>query len=152
MYSDLGRQMTFTGSGGWTSQRDPFVVPNSVFLDATSGKYVANTTPTAEAEYGYWVDSYRLIAENFITDAWFIKLRDINLVWDVPMGLAAKTKIFSGASVGVFGRNLFTVVDKANDFTDPEYSFTTGNGLGVNNTSQTPPVRQYGFNINLTFK
>ena len=33
MYSDLGRKMTFTGSGGWTSQRDNFVVPNSVYRD-----------------------------------------------------------------------------------------------------------------------
>jgi TonB-linked SusC/RagA family outer membrane protein len=152
MYSDLGRQMTFTGSGGWTSQRDAFVVPNSVYLDAATGKYVENTTPTAEAEYAYWVDSYRLIAENFVTKAWFIKLRDINLVYDVPASFTSKTRVFSGVSIGVYGRNLFTVVDDKNQFTDPEYSFTTGNGLGVNNTGQTPPVRQYGFNLNFTFK
>lgn len=152
MYSDLGRQMTFTGSGGWTSQRDAFVVPNSVYLDATTGKYVPNTTPTAEAEYAYWVDSYRLIAENFVTKAWFIKLRDVNLTYDVPAAFSSKTKVFSGISVGVYGRNLFTVVDDKNQFTDPEFSFTTGNGLGVNNTGQTPPVRQFGFNLNFTFK
>jgi TonB-linked SusC/RagA family outer membrane protein len=152
MYSDLGRQMTFTGSGGWTEQRDPFVVPNTVYLDAASGKYMPNTTPTAEAEYAYWVDSYRLIAENFVTKAWFVKLRDVNLNYDVPSGFTQKMKIFSGVSVGLYGRNLFTKVDAANKFTDPEYSFTTGNGLGVNNTSQTPPVLQYGFNLNFTFK
>jgi hypothetical protein len=36
-------------------------------------------------------------------------------------------------------------------YTDPEFSFTTGNGQGVNTTAQTPPVRQFGFNLNLTF-
>ena len=48
-----------------------------------------NTTPTAEAEYAYWVDSYRLIAENFVTKAWFIKLRDVNLNYDAPTNVTA---------------------------------------------------------------
>ncbi|GAO42105.1 putative TonB-dependent receptor [Flavihumibacter petaseus NBRC 106054] len=152
MYSDLGRQMTFTGSGGWTEQREPFVVPNSVYDDGT-GKYVENTdVKVAEAEYSYWVDRYRLIAENFTVPAWFIKLRDINVTYNFSPKLVAKTGFLSGASLGLFGRNLITIVDSENQFTDPEYSFTTGNGLGINNTLQTPPVRQYGFNLNITFK
>ncbi|MEO7310155.1 MAG: TonB-dependent receptor, partial [Chitinophagaceae bacterium] len=152
IYSDLGRQMTFTGSGGWTSQRSPFVFPNSSYDDGT-GKFVPNTTLNVrEAEYALWVDSYRLIAENFTVPGWFIKLRDISLSWNVPAKITAKTKIFSGASIAVYGRNLLTFVDKANVYTDPEYSFTTGNGQGINTTAQTPPVRQFGFNVNLTFK
>ncbi len=105
-----------------------------------------------EPEYGLWVDYYRLIAENFVTKAWFIKLRDVNLTYTFPAGLMSKSKIFGGASVGVYGRNLLTIVDKNNFYTDPEFSFTTGNGQGINNTSQTPPVRQYGININLIFQ
>ncbi len=151
MYSDLGRQMTFTGSGAWTSNRTPHVFENSAYTDA-SGKEVANTTVQArESEYGLWVDNYRLISENFVTPAWFIKLRDINLSYNIPNSFVRKSKIFSGASIALYGRNLFTIVDKTNYYTDPEFSFTTGNGVGVNNTNQTPPVRQYGFNINLTF-
>ena len=66
MFSDLGRQMTFTGSGAWTENRAPHIFPNSGYLDAASGKYVANTTiMTREAEYGLWADTYRLISENF---------------------------------------------------------------------------------------
>lgn len=151
MYSDLGRQMTFTGSGKWTENRAPHVFPNSAYLDA-SGKIVPNTTvQVREAEYALWVDNYRLISENFVNSAWFIKMRDINIAYNLPANLLRKTKVFTAASVSVFGRNLFTIVDKANYYTDPEYSFTTGNGIGINNTGQTPPVRQYGFNVNLTF-
>ncbi|MEO8172078.1 MAG: SusC/RagA family TonB-linked outer membrane protein [Sediminibacterium sp.] len=151
MYSDLGRQMTFTGSGGWTSNRAPQIFPNSAYVDGT-GKTVANTTvQVREPEYALWVNNYRLISENFVNSAWFIKLRDINIAYNVPSATIAKTKVFTAASIALYGRNLFTIVDKMNFYTDPEYSFTTGNGQGINNTGQTPPVRQYGINVNLTF-
>jgi len=153
MYSDLGRQMTFTGSGKWTEDRAPHIFPNSAYLDAASGKYIQNTTiMTREAEYGLWVDAYRNITENFVAPAWFIKLRDINLSYSFSNKLVAKTKVLSGATIALFGRNLITIKDKANQFADPEFSFTTGNGIGINNTDQTPPVRQYGVNLQLNFK
>ncbi len=158
-YSDLGRQMTFTGSGQWTENRGTQIFPNSAYTDA-SGKIVPNTTLNVrEPEYALWVSNYRLISENFVTPAWFIKLRDINLSYTVPTRLITKTKVFTGANIAIYGRNLFTIVDKSNYYTDPEYSYTTkgnldlfsSNGLGINNTGQTPPVRQYGFNVNLVF-
>ena len=151
IYHQLGRDMTFTGSGGWTSDRTPHVFPNSSYDDGT-GKFVPNTTINVrEAEYGLWVDQYRFITENFVTPGWFIKFRDVNLSYNIPADFLRKSKFISGATVAVYGRNLFTIVDKSNYYTDPEFSFTTGNGQGINNTSQTPPVRQYGFNLNLTF-
>lgn len=151
MYSDLGRQMTFTGSGKWTENRAPHIFPNSSYFDGT--KYVANTTVnTREAEYGLWADVYRLIAENFTVPAWFIKMRDVNLSYKFSENIVAKTKLFSSATIALYGRNLITIKDKANQFADPEFSFTTGNGVGINNTDQTPAVRQFGVNLNLTFK
>ena len=152
MYSDLGRQMTFTGSGKWTEDRAPHIFPNSAYIDGT-GKSIPNTTVMVrEAEYALWVDYYRLITENFVFPAWFIKLRDINLTYTIPNNFIGKTKIFSGASVGLYGRNLYKIIHKKNYYTDPEFSFTTTNGLGVSNTAQTPPTRQYGINVNLNFK
>ena len=151
MYADLGRQMTFTGSGSWTENRLDQVFPNSYYLDA-SGAEVANTSiKVREPEYALWVNNYRLISENFVTPGWFIKLRDVNLSYSLPASLVKKSKIFSAANVAVYGRNLFTIVDKANMYTDPEFSYTSGNGLGISNTAQTPPVRQYGFNVNFVF-
>ena len=151
MYSDLGRQMTFTGSGGWTEQRAPFIVPNSSYNDGT-GKYLPNDKPVNEAEYDYWVTYYRIIAENFVVPAWFIKMRDINLTYNLPSKVVAKLKVLSNIGVGVYGRNLVTIVDKKNKFTDPEFSFTTTNGLGVSTTTQTPPVKQYGVTLTVNFK
>jgi hypothetical protein len=153
MFSDLGRQMTFTGSGGWTSNRSPQIFENSAILSADGKTSTPNTTvQVREPEYALWVNNYRLISENFVNDAWFIKLRDINLAYNIPSKILEKSKIFSTASISVYGRNLLTIVDKKNFYTDPEYSFTTGNGLGINNTNQTPPVRQYGVNLNFSFR
>lgn len=166
MYSDLGRQMTFTGSGKWTENRTPQIFPNSAYLGPDGKTVVPNTTvQVREAEYGLWVDNYRLISENFVAPAWFIKLRDINLSYRLPQSLLTRTKIFTGASIALYGRNLFTIVDKLNYYTDPEFSYqgnpavgsfatpttNTAIGTGINTTTQTPPVRQYGVNINLTF-
>lgn len=166
MFSDLGRQMTFTGTGKWTEDRAPHVFPNSAVLNS-DGTVSANTTLTREAEYSLWVDNYRLISENFVTPGWFIKLRDVNLSYRLPQSLINKTKIFSSASIALYGRNVFTIVDKLNYYTDPEFSYqgnptpgsqatstpttTSAIGIGINTTGQTPPVRQYGVNINLSF-
>ncbi len=170
MFSDLGRQMTFTGAGGWTSNRDPHIYPNSSILNADGKTSTPNSTVNVrEPEYALWVNNYRLISENFVSNAWFIKLRDINLSYTVPQNIVAKSKIFSSASISIYGRNLLTIVDKSNYFTDPEFSSlgsataitgnnignlsntSTGNGLGINTTRQTPPVRQYGMSINIAF-
>jgi TonB-linked SusC/RagA family outer membrane protein len=152
IYSDLGRQMTFTGSGAWTSNRSEQIYPNSYYIDPTSGADVKNNSVyVREPEYALWVNNYRLIAENFVTPGWFIKLRDLNLSYNIPASLVKKSKLFSGANVALYGRNLFTIVDNKNQFTDPEFSYTSGNGLGISNTAQTPPVRQFGFNVNFVF-
>ncbi|MEO5581498.1 MAG: SusC/RagA family TonB-linked outer membrane protein, partial [Saprospiraceae bacterium] len=164
-FSDLGRQMTFTGAGGWTSNRDPHIFPNSAILGGADGKTVTdNNVQVREPEYGLWVDNYRLIAENFVAPGWFVKLRDVSLSLNLPEKWISSARL-SGASISIFGRNLLTFKDKLNTFTDPEFSRVgdggllnsllngtgLGNGVGINSTGQTPPVRQYGFSINLGF-
>jgi hypothetical protein len=152
MYADLGRQMTFTGSGAWTANRGNQIFANSYYIDPVSGANVPNTSiQVREPEYALWVNNYRLISENFVAPGWFIKLRDVNLSYNLPASFVKKSKIFSAANVAIYGRNLFTIVDAKNQFTDPEFSYTSGNGLGISNTAQTPPVRQIGFNVNFVF-
>jgi TonB-linked SusC/RagA family outer membrane protein len=168
MFSDIGRQMTFTGAGGWTADRAPHIFANSSIASADGKTSTPNTTVNVqEPEYALWVNQYRLISENFVNDAWFLKLRDVNLSYTVPTNIITKTRIFSGASISIYGRNLFTLIDGKNFYTDPEFSnvgtnaFTgnvnalgstsSGNGLGLNSTSQTPPVRSFGFNLNVSF-
>ncbi len=54
----------------------------TVLMMMVRAKLVPNESVNVlEPEYGLWVDYYRLIAENFVTKAWFIKLRDVNLTY-----------------------------------------------------------------------
>ena len=54
-------------------------------------------------------------------------------------------------TVGLYGRNLLTFRPKDNVYTDPEFNFTTGNAIGVGTQSQTPPTRNYGLSLSVTF-
>ncbi|MCX8481431.1 MAG: TonB-dependent receptor, partial [Sediminibacterium sp.] len=100
IFSQIGRDMTFTGSGKWTENRAPHIFENSYYIDVATKNNTPNTTVQArESEYELWVSNYRLIAENFVSPAWFIKLREINLVYDFSENFIKKSKVFNAASV-----------------------------------------------------
>ena len=54
-----------------------------------------------------------------------------------------------GVSVTLSGRNLFMFLPKTNEWTDPEFSNTTGNAQGVSGLDNTPPTRIFGASINI---
>jgi len=153
VYHDLGRTMAFTGSSKVTTtyDRQPFVWPNSGYKDA-SGKVVPNNdVATRNGHYTAWVTHYRQIAENFVTSGAFWKLRDVSLGYNLPASLISRAKFIKTASIGIYGRNLVTLLPKNNWYTDPEFSITTGNGLGINTDNITPPVRAYGVTLSVNF-
>jgi hypothetical protein len=150
--------MAFTGSSATTAKygRVPFIWPNSVYNDGS--KLVANNNIAVNnyiACYEGWGDYgfSRGILYNgdwFTTSGAFWKLRDISLNYRVPMSIFGKQKAIKAVNISAFGRNLFLLLPKENEYTDPEFSNTNGNGVGINNTLNTPPVRQYGVVISLT--
>jgi hypothetical protein len=73
------------------------------------------------------------------------------LSYDLPKSVLDKVKFMKRATIGVYGRNLLTLLPSNNWYTDPEFSTTTGNGLGINSIGITPPVRAYGANLSITF-
>jgi hypothetical protein len=87
----------------------------------------------------------------FTTSGAFWKLRDVSLSYNFPSTMLRHLKVVKGGSLTVFGRNLITWLPKDNWYTDPEFSFTNGNAIGINTTGNTPPVRQYGATLNVNF-
>lgn len=86
------------------------------------------------------------LAEPFIHDASFIKLRDLSLTYNLPKSFLKNT--LSGVSVSLVGRNLWLIsVSKDNTHRwDPsELSQTYGEN------GQLPGSRSYGMNVKLTF-
>jgi TonB-linked SusC/RagA family outer membrane protein len=159
IYHDLGQDMAFTGSGAATNiyHREQFIWPNSVVWDGS--KYVNNTNIPVQdylAIYQGWGDygfsrGVLYNADFFTSSAAFWKVRDISLGFNFPQSILRSLKVVKGANLSVFGRNLFTWLPDDNWYTDPEFSFTNGNGIGINTSRNTPPVRQYGATLNVNF-
>jgi TonB-linked SusC/RagA family outer membrane protein len=95
--------------------------------------------------YGY----RRNPAAGFIYDASFVKLRELNLSYDLPKSwLGEKSKI-KGVSIGVYGRNLW-ILYKKTPYSDPEEGFSSGNVQGYQGGAY-PTTKVFGANLNVKF-
>jgi TonB-linked SusC/RagA family outer membrane protein len=145
----------FSGSGERTVMynRERFVVPNSSYLDPATNTYVANTNITVrDGGAGFWSQSSpnRAIAENYVTNGAYWKIREISLSYQLPARLLGDLKYVKGVNISAQGRNLFLFVPKENLYTDPDYTLGN-NAIGINTLSQTPPTRFFGGTVTLTF-
>jgi TonB-linked SusC/RagA family outer membrane protein len=86
------------------------------------------------------------IAEEFVYDASFVKLREVRLQYAVPARLTGRVGV-SGLEVAIIGRNLALWTDVPN--VDPETAFNAGNVQGFE-YSQFPSARSWGFSLSVT--
>jgi TonB-linked SusC/RagA family outer membrane protein len=164
-YHTIGDALGFTGAGALSTKynREPFLWPNSSVDDGT-GKYIPNTSVMVDeywAWYKGWGDvgnprgaaSGNGIAEFYIIDGTFLKVRDITLSYRVPTKALSRLKYVKEVTLTAVGRNLFTFLPAENMYTDPEFNgfSSSSNNIGINTTGNTPPVRSYGLSLNITF-
>src|SRR6185312_1799245 len=153
IYNSIGNALDFTGVSWYSTQsgRQPFVIPNSSYLDA-SGKYVANTDVVVRnGNNDFWASLWNNTGSTYINSADFWKLREVSLSYTFPKGIFGNNSFIKQLSVALVGRNLITIKAKENVWTDPEFSNTTGNGIGTTDINQNPPTRIFGANVNITF-
>lgn len=159
IYNNGGETMDFSGSSERTVQygRERFVFPNSSYEDpANPGTYIANTTvQVRDGGSGFWANGegeYNMgVATNYVTKGDFWKVREIALSYTLPQKFIGTKSFIKEITVGIQGRNLFLWTPKSNIYTDPEYSFSDSNAIGVNSLSQSPPSRYFGGTVSLTF-
>ncbi len=148
-YSRTKDIMDFVGTAAETAEgdRDGYIFPNSVYYDEVSGTYVENT------KYNFFPQDYytsTIPNGRHILDASYIKLRELSLTYQFPKQLLAKANL-TGASIGVFGNNLWIKTATENKYVDPEINSTgSGNEQGFDFTAQ-PSVRNYGINLKISF-
>jgi TonB-linked SusC/RagA family outer membrane protein len=150
--NDVASSLDFTGVSTNTTKfnREKFVIPNSVYWDGS--KYVNNTTVVTNTDaWNFFGNLYNGTGSNYVTSADFWKLREVSIGYDIPQNITAKTKVIKAANIALYGRDLVILKAKDDIWTDPEFSNTTGNGVGVTTTGQTPSTRKYGITLNLTF-
>jgi TonB-linked SusC/RagA family outer membrane protein len=153
IFNAIGQSLDFTGVS-WNSARygrQNFVIPNSVYVDA-SGKYVPNTNITVRnGNNEFWASTLPTAQSPYVTSGDFWKIREIALVYEFPQRLVARTRAFKGINFGLVARNVLMFRPKENIWTDPEFSNTNGNGIGTTDINQTPTTRTYGASLTLTF-
>ena len=88
------------------------------------------------------------ISEEFIQDADFAKLREVIIGYTLPQSVLADLPFYS-ANVSFAARNLL-VLSSNTDNIDPESTYTSGNGQGLEMFG-VPVTRTYGINLNLKF-
>lgn len=86
------------------------------------------------------------IAEEFVYDANFVKLRQVRISYDLPSSLIDQTPL-SGAQLSLVGRNLFYIYDSVPNVS-PESSYNNDGAPGFEQAG-VPQARSYGFTVNV---
>ncbi|NME70321.1 SusC/RagA family TonB-linked outer membrane protein [Flammeovirga aprica] len=89
-----------------------------------------------------------LIDEHFVYDASFIKLREVSISYRLPAKTLEKTP-FRNLAFTAYGNNLGYLWRNTPNI-DPEASFTSGNGQGIEMFNMPLP-RTFGFKLNANF-
>lgn len=168
-YSSLGDDMAWTGVSEATAvnNREPFIIPNSVYLDPATNQYVPNNNVPISNVNDFFTGVYRTVGTNTLFSAASWRFREVSLSYNLPQNLLARQKFVKNASIALTGRNLFLWVPKTNMYQDPDFSTTTNsaspatatgtNGVssanvqGISTAQINPPVRTFGFNLTVNF-
>ena len=107
---------------------------------------------TAQA---YWnrvaSDKGFAVAEDFIYDASYIALRQVRLSYQLPTSLLERTKVFRGASVAVYGRNLGYLERHTDGFSPENSSVNVNSGTMGMEGHSLPMMKTMGVDLSLTF-
>jgi hypothetical protein len=165
MYSNTANLVLFVGNGVATTYNDrkPFIIPNSVNAVTDAGgktTYVENKTYVGGSGSGQTDNTWTYYyppqnpaganAMNIISRS-FLKLRDINLTYNLPHQWVSKIKA-ANASIGVYGKNFLLWTPKSNVYVDPEAT-NLGNDLvsQFGEFAATPLTKNYGVALRITF-
>ena len=142
MYSNTEAQAYSTGRHQNTLDRDGY--DGGVWYPhVLEGQ---GTTSTPQEFY----QSVANVDEQFVYDASYIAIQEINLTYTLPSSMFEKINWMRGASAGIFVRNL-GYVWRATDNIDPQATYSIANGgAGVEMGNMALPTT-YGFNLNIKF-
>jgi TonB-linked SusC/RagA family outer membrane protein len=112
-------------------------------FDEVIGTGEANTTATFPQSY--WGRIGGSITEEFVYDASFVKLRQVQLSYRLPTRLIRNTP-FQIVTISLVGRNLWNIHTKTPNI-DPETNYANDNAQGLE-WAGVPQTRSFGFNVN----
>ncbi|HWJ25984.1 MAG TPA: hypothetical protein VNS32_05545, partial [Flavisolibacter sp.] len=113
----------------------------NVISDTRTFKGNSKTIKWESFAKSYWGSS---IAN--VVDKSYMKLREVILSYNVPQSLLAKQRFFNAASISLVGRNLWYHAKDPN-----ARNIDLDQWTGGSTDLETPSVKSFGVNLNLTF-
>lgn len=146
VYNATKSAMAYYGVGKVTADRGTTTVLEGVTADGSP-----NTVAVEKNQY-YYQNYYSLLADNFVEDGSYGRMRYINLSYNFKPELLKKAHI-SNLQLYLVARNLFTVTKYSG--VDPEINSFGGGvsgagSVGVDNLT-TPNVKGYDLGLKVTF-
>jgi TonB-linked SusC/RagA family outer membrane protein len=143
-YQDYLGNKTYIGEGVKIVTGTPVYDPVTGVLTNYKDLTIApNDIKTFAQDY---ISRYNSTAEGNLMSKTFSKVREITLGYNLPSAILGNSFIRS-ASIAFVGRNLFYFTDKKHKDVDiDQYA-----GSQNSSTIQTPTVKRYGVNLNITF-
>lgn len=134
--------------------RAPISDGGGIILKGVHEDGTQNTTRIEESDInaGDWSFSsaYGEADREFVYDASYIKLRELNLTYSIPASVFKNIRYIKGIDLSLVGRNLW-IIHKNEPYADPEQGQASGNGsMGFQNGAY-PTYRDLGFNIKVNF-
>ena len=126
--------------------RAPIADGGGIIREGVKNDGSPNDTRVSATNFGAYGYRYSP-AGGFVYDASFIKLREVNLTWELPTSWFGEG--IRGLSIGAYGRNLW-IIHKNMPYADPEEGISSGNVQGYQGGAY-PSVRTFGVNINAKF-
>lgn len=118
-----------------------------IILDGVLADGTVNTKRVSAVNFGIY--GYRRNpAKAFVYDASFVKLREVNISYELPSS-CCKNGIMKGAKIGIYGRNL-AILHKNLPYADPEETLSSGNVQGFQ-VGTYPVTRVIGVNLTVKF-
>jgi TonB-linked SusC/RagA family outer membrane protein len=112
-------------------------------VDENGNPYTGNVSAQT-----YYSTIWATLTDQFVTDADFIKLRQVILGYTFPRTILGKTPIQS-LNISFVARNLLLIYNTARNI-DPESSYSNGNAQGLENFG-LPTARSYGLSLQVKF-
>lgn len=144
------------------NNRQPFVVPNSVYMDV-SGKYVPNTSIKVSSARDYFQQASSANAL-FLTRADYLRLNEVYVGYSLPL----KSKVIKRIGARLYARDILNIYTKDNINGDPlsvrgpgtktndlsinQFAAASSNSAGsVATQSRLPGTSTFGFLVNASF-
>jgi iron complex outermembrane receptor protein len=140
-----GGGLPFTDPAGHHSNSG--VILPGVHEDGTPNSTVVHYYYKYLPNAGGW--GHFLSRPGIIEDTW-VKMREINIVYNLPVKLVKRLKVIQELSISITGRDLFYIYTTVPDHINPEGLMGAGDAQGFEWAS-LPGIRSFSFGINAKF-